>query len=128
MGMKNWCRHFTGIQNETCKEGIRYDSVRVKPETGMYQWPCLFSGGSCEKQSAYTAEEIAEREEEIVLRTEGMLKARAAIVESVTKTSLHSGSIACPVCETGNLAFTRAKLNGHIHASCSTVDCVRWME
>jgi len=38
------------------------------------------------------------------------------------------GSMACPVCKTGNLRYSRAAYNGHVHAACSTEGCVRWME
>lgn len=43
-------------------------------------------------------------------------------------TASASGEIKCPVCEDGTLRFTRSGYNGCIHASCSTEDCVRWME
>jgi len=39
-----------------------------------------------------------------------------------------SGNMKCPVCETGNLRYSRAAYNGHIHATCSTEGCVSWME
>lgn len=39
-----------------------------------------------------------------------------------------SGNMKCPVCETGNLRYSRAAYNGHIHAQCSTKGCVAWME
>lgn len=38
------------------------------------------------------------------------------------------GAMDCPVCKKGQLRYTRAACNGHIHARCSTEDCVRWME
>ncbi len=38
------------------------------------------------------------------------------------------GEITCPVCKTGKLRYSRAAYNGHVHASCSTATCVRWME
>lgn len=39
-----------------------------------------------------------------------------------------SGEMACPVCKTGRLRYSRSGYNGHVHASCSTEGCVRWME
>ncbi len=39
-----------------------------------------------------------------------------------------AGRIKCPCCTEGQLSFSRAGSNGHIHAACSTKDCVRWME
>lgn len=38
------------------------------------------------------------------------------------------GELPCPVCNAGTLRYSRASYNGHVHASCSTTDCVRWME
>ena len=35
------CKHFTGIQNDCCKAGIEYSSVRDISGPGMARWPCL---------------------------------------------------------------------------------------
>ena len=39
-----------------------------------------------------------------------------------------SGEIACPICGTGKVRYSRAAYNGHVHAGCTTQGCVRWME
>lgn len=39
-----------------------------------------------------------------------------------------AGEMACLVCKTGRLRYSRANYNGHVHAACSTEGCVRWME
>jgi hypothetical protein len=39
-----------------------------------------------------------------------------------------AGEMECPVCKTGKLRYSRAAYNGHVHARCSTDDCVAWME
>ena len=39
-----------------------------------------------------------------------------------------SGEIPCPICKAGTLRYSRSAYNGHVHASCSTEGCVRWME
>lgn len=39
-----------------------------------------------------------------------------------------SGTIPCPVCNSGSLMYSRATYNGHVHARCTTKDCVAWME
>lgn len=39
-----------------------------------------------------------------------------------------AGEMDCPVCKTGRLRYSRAAYNGHVHAACSTDNCVRWME
>lgn len=38
------------------------------------------------------------------------------------------GSLDCPICTTGKLAYSRSACNGHVHASCSTPRCVAWRE
>ena len=38
------------------------------------------------------------------------------------------GVMDCPVCKTGKLHYSRASCNGHVHARCSTADCVAWMQ
>lgn len=37
------------------------------------------------------------------------------------------GKTACPICS-GELRYSRAGYNGHVHAKCSTDGCVAWME
>jgi hypothetical protein len=39
-----------------------------------------------------------------------------------------AGVMDCPVCKTGKLRYSRAAYNGHVHARCSTADCVAWMQ
>lgn len=38
------------------------------------------------------------------------------------------GRLRCPVCKDGELMYSRARSNLHVHARCSTPTCVRWME
>ena len=72
--------------------------------------------------------------EEFKTAIEGMLKARAAIVEKIgpyegKKSGGAAGKIDCPVCAAKeSLSYNRASSNGHIHAKCATEGCVRWME
>lgn len=39
-----------------------------------------------------------------------------------------AGKMKCPVCHEGELQYSRGSYNGHVHARCSTKDCVAWME
>ena len=39
-----------------------------------------------------------------------------------------AGEMACPICGTGKLRYSRSGYNGHVHAACTTETCVRWME
>lgn len=120
---KNRCRNFTGIQNKKCKQGIAYETVRDE-STSPYGFPCTLSGGTCESLSPYTAEELEAQDREISERIGAIGKARAAIVAHGD----FNGQLPCPVCGSGSLRYSKARSNGHIHASCSTEGCVRWME
>ncbi len=62
------CKHFTGIQRERCRAGVRYLDVRDTTGPGPYRWPCVDAGlGSgrgpcrtvCRSFVAVTAEEEA---------------------------------------------------------------------
>lgn len=39
-----------------------------------------------------------------------------------------SGRFDCPACKTGMVKWTRARINGHVWAACSTPDCFEVME
>jgi hypothetical protein len=38
------------------------------------------------------------------------------------------GKMICAACKTGTLRYSRAASNGHVHARCSNLNCVAWME
>ena len=38
------------------------------------------------------------------------------------------GVIKCPVCNDGGLSYSRSAYNGHVRASCTKPNCVRWQE
>lgn len=65
-----------------------------------------------------------EGRESIITKT---LTALAAVVEAIDGKRGVSGTIPCPICG-GTLRYSVAKVNGHIHGSCATPDCVRWMQ
>lgn len=39
-----------------------------------------------------------------------------------------AGNVQCPSCRVGTIYYGVSALNGHMHASCSTPGCLRWME
>lgn len=131
-----WCKHYRGMhEKEACEAGVRFQDLPGYGNKGfMETCPCFGPSEICDKSSYPTAEELAARDVEIKLRFEATGKARAAIVESLggpwkKGTPGASGAIDCPVCEgEKTLRFSRAGYNGHIHAACTTEDCVRWME
>lgn len=129
---------------EVCKAGVRYEDVRVDGEfkyrnEGSYAiythgrcTPCHkqynFAGATCDKAEFATDEEIAAWLEESNRHLRDIGTARRAIIEHCQNKRGVSGVLECPVCKTGKLRYSRASCNGHVHASCSTEDCVRWME
>lgn len=50
--------------------------------------------------------------------------------ESIPQKNYYTGmgEMPCPICKTGTLRYMRSSYNGHVHGSCSTDGCVRWME
>jgi hypothetical protein len=134
------CRHFTGLMNDACDVGVAYATVRdesVRP----FRLPCLTvswrnktepCATTCPKFSAFTANEEKAQMTEFAKATDRMLLARTAIVAVVGKwtkgSGNASGTMTCPCCKAGTLRYSRAGYNGHIHAACSTSECVRWME
>lgn len=109
----------------------------------------------CAKCRYPSPEEIAKRDAEISQMLSGVATARSAIIadlkrrheagDSTVKMNKSvdaecfdghgptnyvsgTGKIDCPVCKTGKLGYSRAGYNGHVHAGCTTENCVRWME
>lgn len=133
---KEWCNHYSGMHEKTqCDAGVSFDSL---PHYGTREFhdacPCFGPCGGCDKAEYPTPEEIEANKIAMASRILGLGKARLAIVESIGgpwKKGMPSasGTIDCPVCSgEKTLRFSRAGYNGHIHAACSTEDCVRWME
>lgn len=141
-GRKQFCNHYRALATyDTCEVGIPYISVasRVHTDGKTYpdfgRLPCISgheNAAPCDKCQYPTAEEIAAHDADIHERFGRIGKIRAAIVQSLGgpwKKGMMgaSGSVTCPCCG-GNVRFSRAGYNGHIHATCSTADCASWME
>lgn len=126
----NRCRYFTGIQNATCAAGVDYATVKDM-ESHPYRWACFADEGAmvmCAKRSFPSREEAEAEEREVAKRIEQVNVSRRAIVAHTNGARGVQGKIDCPVCQSGTLRFSVSGYNGHIHAACSTNDCVRWME
>lgn len=121
------CIHFNGVMNPTCKAGLAYPKGQALP--------CIapFSPGivqpSCPKYQATSREEVEKEEADFRIAIANVTLARVAIVANSGGKRRVSGNMPCPICKkpTGDLKYHVA-YNGHIHACCSTPDCVRWME
>lgn len=141
---KTRCRHFRSMMDHaTCAAGIVFDSVCLHKITngerkGMPCWgadPTMNrDGATCDSYSPRTAEELDAEEKFFAKRVEMIGMARDAIVADIGKPWKRgepgvSGTIDCPCCgKEKSLRFSRAGYNGHIHAACSTSECVSWME
>jgi hypothetical protein len=133
---KDWCKHYRAMSNhDACKAGVLFATLRGIPHE---QCPCFSQQPesvpvACSLAVYRTPEEIEAEEKWLKERIANVGKARTAIVEHLGgpwKRGMAgaSGQIPCPVCSTGNLRFSRAGINGHVHAQCNTPDCVGWME
>lgn len=133
-----WCKNYKGMhEKEACEAGIRFQELPGYGNKGFLQTcPCFGPQeiATCDKSQYPTKDELAAREAEIKQQFANTNKARAAIVESLGgpwKKGMFgvTGAIDCPVCSCEKaLRFSRAGCNGHIHAACTTEDCVCWME
>lgn len=121
------CKHFTGVQNDTCSAGLDYDEV-VDRSVRPYRWPCLSGGTGCDRAKLPTREEAEEDDKKQIESIRNFLTAREAICKAAGNKRGLRDSIDCPICESGRLSYSIAALNGHIHAKCSTDGCVQWME
>ncbi len=128
---KGTCKHFNGIQNDVCEKGVEYDLIREKDKriACIREWDGQNKeAGHCTQFEPPTDEEIAEYEKKIEAWVISTSSARNAITEYIENGGDFAGTFPCPICDTGILHYSRADYNGHIHAKCSTEDCVAWME
>lgn len=152
------CKHFDGLDftdpAKQCKAGVvmlnvivqqhyryRYagEGRRATVYTSNHSMPCFRDDDPlgvchCERQEFPTPAEIEARDAEHAAIFGRVVKAREAIVAHLGgpwKRGMPGagGAIDCPVCEgKESLRFSRAGINGHIHAGCTTEGCVAWME
>lgn len=135
--MTFFCNHYRAMSDhDTCNAGVAYDTFKGM---SFEKRPCFGKvgrahNGGCELQQMPTAEELATEKAEMNRRFAMLATARAAIVKSLggpwtRGMAAATGRIDCPCCNSkDSLRFSRAGYNGHIHASCSTEGCVRWVE
>jgi hypothetical protein len=115
------CKKFNGTINNQCKAGCKYEQGIIDQCIGR---TTIITCPYCEYP---TPEEIAKKEAEHKENLDNMVKARKAITDRM-RNETGCGRIKCPICESGTLSFFIAAENHHIHARCSTVGCVCWME
>lgn len=137
MSRKEWCKHYRGMQHDTCRADVVYETVKLKHDKGV-SLPCWGEdanpfGVKCDKCEYPTPEEVDAMRVKTEKRFEALGKCREAIVMHLggpwkRGTPGAAGKIICPVCEKLEaLSFTRSGYNGHIHARCAN-GCASWME
>lgn len=149
---KGVCIHYNGMSpNETCKKGHAYlvvarpkneeeISASASPIFALYnRLPCVEKNcvGGCSDYRLPTDTEVAGFDKKIDLFVDKFLK-QMNIVRPLILTSVREkggekkfieGSITCPICEVGQVFYTyHGHVNGHVHAECTTENCVRWTE
>jgi hypothetical protein len=120
------CKHFTGIMDDVCEAGVRYDDVR-ETSTRPYRLPCLDPELPCGARALPTRSEAEADRAETDASFERIRKALAAIREAAGGRRGVGGTIACPNCG-GRLGYSIAGSNGHVHARCETPRCVSFMQ
>lgn len=120
------CKHFTGVSNETCKAGVRYDDVKPLPCITEY---LRGKPRVCDKYEEPSADEVAAYRAMLDASMERHAKAAPVLMELRKKYKGQSwrGTIDCPVCD-GRLHISIAGYNGHMHGRCETAGCLSWME
>lgn len=143
MSFGTHCKHYRGREmmlgkDRKCGAGI--DPVFSFCEGNTFGWvtraPCFKSNVDappCPSQVFATPEEARAEAEAFERYIDDFMTfvstARGRILEIAQETNASSGAIDCPKCGTVNaLRWTRARCNGHVHAQCSTKDCLGWME
>lgn len=119
------CKHFTGVQNKTCKVGVDYESVSPIPCIDKYRkGDC-----NCDKYEEPTQREIDEWDAYIEQRMEMHRKVGPVVVEIKRqhKGESWSGVVDCPCCG-GKLHVSHSGYNAHVHGKCETDECLSWME
>jgi len=133
--ISNRCRHFTGLQNKQCAAGVVYVTVESKDVKGFERFPCFRQGESipCDKRSFPTPEEVAAK---VAEREASWERLKLGIIAASDDAKKHgygkgkggAGRVQCPVCKTGELHYSVAGYNGHMHGRCSTKGCLSWMQ
>lgn len=102
------CRHFTGVQNDTCAAGVAYREVRDVSQPGMARWSCLTTIGrtpastTCPSRSLLSRAEQDEKEARIM----------KAIIDAAT--AIAAGK--CHVC--GAAAEPTTRVGRCLYARC----------
>lgn len=114
------CRHYSYQRGwnggPRCARGVDMDAAGAA-------LPCMppeyQRGAACPKREEWSA---AEREAWKSFSTNSIARAGVIMAAIPWDGAGDSGLIECPVCD-GKVSWSRARSNGHLHASCSTPNC-----
>lgn len=145
---QQWCVHYRrepGMpKRDACQAGFVYDDITQVATLGRkgcgLRLPCIRdnhaeaerNGGrlfQCPKLQWPTLEESEAVEKEAREHMQKMLiVARYLIpIREAHRGEYWQGIIECPICK-AEMSVTHHGCNNHLHVSCSTADCIRWME
>jgi len=133
------CVHFPGIQHAECRAGVNMRQLVGGPDFGWAaRLPCLQMDAAkcevtCPSRKFPTREEAEAELAEHDARMEKFLISMRAAKDHAKQLGLGRGNggqgrLACPSGCGGELRYSVASVNGHMHAACSTKGCVSWME
>ena len=142
------CRNFNGIQHECCSAGVRYHDLADGIGCAL-RYPCLphptadcekFPIVECSKRTLWSKEDAEKDIREDDEQLDRFLKAvplahadaKGKGLGKPTKKSPEleggTGEMPCPMCSSGTLQYVVSDYNGHMHAQCTTANCLNWME
>jgi len=127
--------YFNGAFNKDCNAGVNYQKLVGSAEPGYARrLPCFTLNPKdqhviCVHYRLPTQEELAAFEADIQAHLDRMKKVFPMIAELKREYRGRDGAVekACPVCG-GMLYMTISAYNGHVHGSCSTPQCLSWVE
>ncbi len=141
------CRHYVGaFTSEACKAGVNYKGLSGAEPGYIGRLPCSqrmkhidpATLVQCDLRSPFTREDaeviVREREEHTkrfmvaVNAAHADAKAKGFKEKSNGRFVGGASDLKCPNCEAGTIRYSVASYNGHMHAGCTTKDCISWME
>jgi len=147
------CIHYNGLNNTPCGAGHKYLDIAIPPNQEQIDWhnenypeldiagtaivkriPCFVKNDihTCPDFREPTQAELDQDEAEMTVAIEDVVKSYVAVIAYYKKNKRRrstKGEIPCPICQVGILQFGRpAYYNEHIHARCTTPNCVQWVQ
>ena len=131
----NHCVHFNGVQHSCCEAGVDYHAIHGIGQGCFAHLICFNdheSTATCDKQVFPTQEQAEQEMRESDERSQRCMKALStahddAKAKGLKKGAGGTGECPCPICK-GTIRYSVASYNGHMHAACTTPNCVSWME